>query len=31
MPNTILFSKIDAEDVWNIMSNDILQHTLLKM
>jgi hypothetical protein len=26
-----LFSKIDDEDVWNIMGNNIFQHALLKM
>lgn len=25
------FSKIDDEDVWNIMGDNILQHALLKM
>jgi hypothetical protein len=31
MPNRILFSKIDDEDIWNIMGDNILQHALFKM
>jgi hypothetical protein len=27
----VLFLKIDVEDIWNIMGNNILQHALLKM
>jgi len=31
MPNIVLFSKIDVEDIWNILGNKFLQHALLKM
>ncbi len=31
MPYIVLFSKIDVEDVWNIMGNNIFQHALFKM
>jgi hypothetical protein len=30
MPNTILFSKIDDEDFWNIMGNNIFQHVIME-